>query len=318
MKKKKKLKLKKKPMLILIGIILLPLLVFGGIKLIQNYQYLRSIEYRLIERGYSIEEVNILQEKLSNEVLLELVARRKNNDLVELVKEKYFIAENMARYLEFKEKNRTRSTTDIIAMVNVNADRVWYSSPKETNLTMDYRMLVNKFNFLPEDYKPNDIVGIPLQYAYQGHSIRQQVLDAFIKMWRVTNDLDLRMVIDFSFRSFEDQERRFETLVSNHGRSRADELGVRPGFSEQQSGLAIGIVRLNTPTAEFEQTEEFAWLQKNAYRYGFILRYPKGKEHITGFRYESSHFRYVGRDLAKRIHEAGITFDEYYAFYLAR
>ena len=67
---------------------------------------------------------------------------------------------------------------------------------------------------------------------------------------------------------------------------------------------------------EFENTEEFKWLQNNAYKYGFILRYPKGKENITGYEYESWHYRYVGEEVAEEIHNLDITFDEYYAYYL--
>ena len=66
----------------------------------------------------------------------------------------------------------------------------------------------------------------------------------------------------------------------------------------------------------FENTNEFKWLNNNAYKYGFILRYPKGKESITGYAYESWHYRYVGIDVAKQIHEEDITFDEYYAYYI--
>ena len=68
----------------------------------------------------------------------------------------------------------------------------------------------------------------------------------------------------------------------------------------------------------FEQTEEFNWLQEHAHEYGFILRYPKDKEHITGYKYESWHYRYVGIETATKIHELGITFDEYYAYFLEK
>jgi LAS superfamily LD-carboxypeptidase LdcB len=67
---------------------------------------------------------------------------------------------------------------------------------------------------------------------------------------------------------------------------------------------------------DFENTDEFKWLQKNAYKYGFILRYPKDKTDITGYDYESWHYRYVGKEVAQKIHELDITFDEYYAYYI--
>ena len=68
--------------------------------------------------------------------------------------------------------------------------------------------------------------------------------------------------------------------------------------------------------SSFEKTDEFKWLQNNAYKYGFILRYPKDKEDITGYSYESWHYRYVGKDVATKIKKLGITFDEYYAYFI--
>ena len=67
---------------------------------------------------------------------------------------------------------------------------------------------------------------------------------------------------------------------------------------------------------DFEETDEFKWLQKNAYKYGFILRYPKDKTDITGYDYESWHYRYVGKEIAEKIHKENITYDEYYAYYI--
>ena len=69
---------------------------------------------------------------------------------------------------------------------------------------------------------------------------------------------------------------------------------------------------------EFKESEEYAWLKKNCYKYGFILRFPEGKESITGYNNESWHFRYVGNEVAKKIHDENITLDEYYAFYIKK
>ena len=91
---------------------------------------------------------------------------------------------------------------------------------------------------------------------------------------------------------------------------------ARAGHSEHQTGLAIDIADLSLDYDNFEITKEFKWVKENAHKYGFIMRYPKGKFHITGFKYEPWHYRYVGIDVAKKIKEAGITFDEYYAYYV--
>ena len=86
---------------------------------------------------------------------------------------------------------------------------------------------------------------------------------------------------------------------------------------EHQTGLALNIsTRLKEGEETFEDTEAYTWLLDNAYKYGFILRYPKDKEDITGFAFEPGHYRYVGIDVATKIHEEDITFDEYYAYYL--
>ena len=96
----------------------------------------------------------------------------------------------------------------------------------------------------------------------------------------------------------------------------ADLSTARAGFSEHQTGLAIDILTYNVTLSNFEETDAFKWLSSNAYKYGFILRYPKGKEDITGYEYESWHYRYVGVEIATQIFEEDITFDEYYAYYL--
>ena len=95
-------------------------------------------------------------------------------------------------------------------------------------------------------------------------------------------------------------------------------MDYRAGYSEHQTGLALDIVTYGASMDTFENTDEFKWLSDNAYKYGFILRYPKGKEKLTGYSYESWHYRYVGKDVAKKIHDLDITYDEYYAYYIEK
>ena len=87
-----------------------------------------------------------------------------------------------------------------------------------------------------------------------------------------------------------------------------------PGRSEHQTGLCMDMHNVDVGKQEtFNNTPAARWLEENAYRFGFILRYPAGKEHITGAVYESWHFRFVGRTLATYLHDNGLTLDEYYA-----
>ena len=104
--------------------------------------------------------------------------------------------------------------------------------------------------------------------------------------------------------------------VVNYGSEYADEIAARPGHSEHQTGLALDIFcTTNSNTKTFKDSEAYQWLLNNAYKYGFILRYPEGKENITGFTFESWHYRYVGTEIATYIYENDITFDEYYAYF---
>ena len=119
----------------------------------------------------------------------------------------------------------------------------------------------------------------------------------------------LTLVANSTFRTYATQEKTYNYYKTNKGSAYADSYAARPGHSEHQTGLAIDISTLNSTSENFEDTPEFNWLIDNAYKYGFILRYPENKEHLTGFDYESWHYRFVGLDVAKKIHEENITFD---------
>ena len=117
------------------------------------------------------------------------------------------------------------------------------------------------------------------------------------------------------FRSYEYQKNLYNRYVNRDGKANADRYSARPGHSEHQSGLAFDIGEKSRQdlwlTEEFGETPAGQWLMNNAHHYGFILRYPKGKEHITGFMYESWHYRYVGVELATAIYNAQTTLEEY-------
>lgn len=179
-------------------------------------------------------------------------------------------------------------------------------------------MLVNKYYKLTKDFKLDDIVPISNQFAYEGNEIRKHVYERYRSMWNAAKEEGLLLIVNSSYRDYETQDAVWKDYAEANGEEWADNKAARAGSSEHETGLALDIVTNNVIMNEFENTEEFKWLQDNAYKYGFILRYPKGKEKITGYSYESWHYRYVGVEAAKEIHDANITFDEYYAYYLAK
>ncbi|MCM3723791.1 M15 family metallopeptidase [Solibacillus isronensis] len=138
---------------------------------------------------------------------------------------------------------------------------------------------------------------------------------AFEKMAKAAMENGIELVAFSGFRSYEYQQTLYDRYVKRDGKEAADRYSARPGYSEHQTGLAFDIGEKSREdlwlTNEFGDTEAGQWLAQNAHKYGFILRYPKGKEEITGFMHESWHFRYLEGELATRVFEAGVTLEEY-------
>lgn len=119
----------------------------------------------------------------------------------------------------------------------------------------------------------------------------------------------------YGFRSYATQNALYNSYVYSYGQNYANRISARPGTSEHQLGLAMDIqdgTNYGTLNTAFEYTKASKYLQKNAHKYGFIIRYLKGKEHITGFMYEPWHIRYVGTTHAKRIKYNNVTLEEYF------
>jgi len=205
-------------------------------------------------------------------------------------------------------------------MTNVGAINKPYTETTPTNMDQGYGILVNKYNYLSEDYVPDDLVTVDVKYKL-GNSkkeIRSEVYDQFLKMWNDAHENEnIYLLILSGFRTYQNQVETYDDYKNRKGEAYADSIAARPGFSEHQTGLSLDIYSWECTTqSQFKDSKTFAWLQDNSYKYGFIIRYPEEKEKITGYNPESWHYRYLGVDLATKVHESGLTFDEYYAFYL--
>ena len=161
-------------------------------------------------------------------------------------------------------------------------------------------LIANKKYPLPKDYAPGENV---------------EARAAFELMAQEAKTLGFELVAFSTYRSYEYQELLYNKYVERDGKENADRYSARPGYSEHQTGLAFDIGEKGREdlwlTEAFGQSEAGKWLAENAHRYGFILRYPKGKEHITGYMYESWHFRYLGVELATKVKDSGLTLEEY-------
>ena len=308
-----KRKFKMKPIIIIVFVV--ALITFGIIYTVKTINYHKTYEYKLLQVGYSKEEIVEL-EKLKDKNIDYLLSIEYNKNIVPLIKEKYFMEENLKKYIEYS-KESDKTLTDVVAVVNVGANNDWYTNTKKSDITKNELMLTNKFYSLDNTYNSDNMVKVSKQYSYgDNQMVTQETFDAFLNMFNDAKKEDLTLIINSSYRSYEDQEEIYKFYKDTRGEKEANKIAAKAGFSEHQTGMAIDIQTYGSTASTFEEFDEFKWLQNNAHKYGFILRYPKGKEYLTGYNYESWHYRYLGVEVATKVYNEGITYDEYYAFYV--
>ena len=157
-------------------------------------------------------------------------------------------------------------------------------------------LIVNKSYPLPKDYRPDN------------DELTPETSNAFEKMRVDAQAEGLNLYISSGFRSYEYQAQLYQRYADRDGYEKADTYSARAGYSEHQTGLAFD---LNTIDDSFANTPEGKWVAENCWKYGFILRYPKGKEAQTGYQYEPWHLRYLGEDMAKKVYDSGLCLEEY-------
>jgi D-alanyl-D-alanine carboxypeptidase len=177
--------------------------------------------------------------------------------------------------------------------------------------------LVNKKRSLPADYIPNDLIDVEVLHKVEkpeSKMLRKEASDALTQLFQDAKTNGFEFWAVSGYRSFNRQVYLFNNYAKNHGEEEANRFSARPGQSEHQTGLTmdVSIVSLDYELVEeLGETPEGKWLADNAHKFGFIIRYPKGTEHITGYQYEPWHIRYLGKDLASKVFESKLTYDEY-------
>ncbi|MFE8695828.1 D-alanyl-D-alanine carboxypeptidase family protein [Cytobacillus sp. FJAT-53684] len=184
----------------------------------------------------------------------------------------------------------------------------------------NFLVLVNKELSLPDGYIPEDLVRPNVLFSFGDQDIeksymRQDAATALEIMFEEAKKAGIHLFAVSGYRSYTRQSQVFSAEVSKFGEENASLSVAIPGTSEHQTGLSMD---LSSQSAQFELSEQFGettegkWMAENAHHYGFILRYPKGKEGITGYKYEPWHFRYVGKEAAAVIYENKWTLEEYF------
>ncbi len=196
------------------------------------------------------------------------------------------------------------------------------SAPEDVNIVKDPAAtdaLVNKKNNLSSTYVPEDLVkleGIPTVLENpEINQLREPAYIALKDLFQAAADEEgYELHARSGYRSYGTQKDLYNSYVKNHGQAAADKYSAKPGQSEHQTGLAMDITcaAMNFQLDDtFGDTDEGKWVSENAHRFGFIVRYPKDKEDITGYFYEPWHIRYLGVELATKVYESGLTLEEY-------
>lgn len=180
-------------------------------------------------------------------------------------------------------------------------------------------VLVNKHFALPENYKPPNLVFPNVAFTFDEkidkRKMRKVAARALEKMFDGAKKDGIYLAGVSAYRSRSTQKALFNRYVQEDGLAKARTYSAEPGHSEHETGLAIDVSGSNGKCAVedcFAGTKEAKWLKKHAAEYGFIIRYPKGKQSITGYKYEPWHLRYVGVEIAESITNQGITLEDYY------
>lgn len=199
--------------------------------------------------------------------------------------------------------------------------------PEDENVAIDLeddlfnpysvKSLVNKQYALPEDYIPDDLVTVEVPTVLENPEVRQlrePAANALKIMFDKAREDGIYLHARSGYRSYQTQAYLFNTHVENHGEEAANRFSARPGESEHQTGLAMDVTSESVNlqlTTSFGETTEGLWVRDHAHKYGFIIRFPEGKEAITGYQYEPWHLRYLGEALATEVYESGLTYEEY-------
>lgn len=281
--KMKKRKIKKGPKIVLI--LLIAFLAIGGLIINQKNQETQEKPKKQTKEEQKIEKLKSIP---------------------------YYKKEYQKRYLEYQKENPNLSVENIVTYVNIGIDKPYYTNTKKAENLNTNLILVNKYNYLTEDYIPENLEPIDIAYARSGMQLVREAKEAFETLSEDAKKEGKNIIAMSSYRSYDYQVNLYNNYVATDGKEAADTYSARAGYSEHQTGLAVDVYNKVLPYTSFEETEEFNWMQENAYKYGFILRFPKDKVNITGYQYESWHYRYVGKEAAKYIHNHDLTLEEYY------
>lgn len=290
-----------------------------------NLDNYKKIEYKnhknlikninaLIDKKYKNNEISLIIARGSDKDVSDFAKRDKVKFVESFLSVSYAKLKNYDRYVSYQDKENDDAETTVL-YVNMDFDKEDYVDSLVID-NFDEQVLVNKHRQLSSKYVPSDLVKFDSEYVKGKDDVLadRTVVTAFKQMATAAKEEGLDILVNSGYRSYQDQEEVVNTYLDLYGEKYVNNYVAKAGYSEHQTGMSLDVA--SGTESVFVNSDEYSWMMDNAYKYGFILRYPKSKEEITGYKCEAWHYRYVGKEIAKYIKENNITYDEYYIMFL--
>lgn len=297
-------------------------------KLLEEYVYFPYKDYdgyitqlnELNLIGYKREDIEQVFKVLDkNEINTIIKKETVINNLVNYINNEYFEMNSLDRYVQYKKDHSAYEYDKVVAYVNMFLDYDYYDHTIDVKQPDELLVIVNKYYKLSSGFIPKGLVKIDSKNSYNNYEfwVLPVVKENFMNILSDMKKVGLEIQVKSAYRSYQTQVDSYNDYVRSNGKEATDTFSARAGYSEHQTGLAIDVKATDGTYSTFVTSKEYDWMKNNAHKYGFIMRYPEDKTDITGYKFESWHFRYVGNDIAKYIYEKELTFDEYYARFIA-
>ncbi|MBE6156827.1 MAG: D-alanyl-D-alanine carboxypeptidase family protein [Firmicutes bacterium] len=260
--------------------------------------------------GYNAQEINNIF-KLSEKNQSKLLKLAKK-DFSKYIDIKNFNIDNLDRYDDYLKKTEKDIQT-VVTYVNINLDKEFYTDSTLVENSNDLTVIVNKYHHVDKEFVPKDLV--TLFDTTRGAKMVRPAAEAYKLFIEAAKEDGITLESTTAYRSYSFQNTLYTNYVAQDGVEAADTYSARPGSSEHQLGLAVDLNDPNVIGARLDE-KDYQWVLKNSYKYGFIVRYTEAGVPITGYMEEPWHIRYLGVELATKVYESGLTYEEYYDLYM--
>jgi len=225
-----------------------------------------------------------------------------------------FIAVVIGGFFVVQHRNKRTDTTKTPTEQEASFDKSQFSltDPASPWLVVNKKRPLN-----PKQYEPSSLRLPNMSVESSAMEVNDETATALEDLNTAAKNEGIDLVVASAYRSYDNQVATYNSVVDGYGQAEADRISARPGYSEHQTGWAVDLGAANDSACRIEScfadTPEGKWLAANAHKYGFIIRYPEGKESVTGYTYEPWHLRYVGKALSEEMHKQNVqTLEEFF------